>query len=233
MMVRVNPWLARYWRRLALITALCVLAAGLIYVYSLVRQIQGLSAGTAAACQQVKRLGEACVANPPASIRANPAEPTRSAVPGPSGPAGANGRSIIGARIDSCRLILIRDDSREFDAGPVCGARGAQGSPGPTGSPGANGKDGANGSNGTDGQNGASITGVRCTDTHFIVTISTTGDIDLGAGSCGQGPKGDPGEPVHSYTYTVHGVAGVGDTTYLCTWDGDSTSEPHYDCQQQ
>lgn len=230
MMARAERWIGRHWRTGVLLTLLGVviaLAAGLLYVYGLVRQIDGLSTGVTAACKQVRHTGQTCAAKSVPSIKANPAEPTISPVPGPSGAAGRNGKSIVGARIAGCRLILMREDAIEYDAGPVCGpsgSRGPQGSPGPTGSPGVNGTDGQNGANGADG---ASITGIRCSDTHMIVTISTTGDRDLGAGSCGQGSPGADGEPPYSWTYT--GPAGL---DYTCSRDDPfDPDKPTYHCQ--
>lgn len=137
------------------------------------RQIDGLSTALTAQCDQTKRLGASCVARPPAAVKASPDRPTRSAKPGPQGPAGANGLSIVGARIDSCRLVLVREDGAEYDAGPVCGASGSPGpagsrgpsgapgtagQPGPSGAPGPSGPPGPAGEDGADGQPPASYT---------------------------------------------------------------------------
>lgn len=171
------------------------------------QQITGLSTALDAQRRQAQRAGQTPVARPPNAVKASPDQPTVAPHPGPSGPAGAPGLSIVGARIASCRLVLIRQDGREFDAGPVCGAtgsRGPSGSPGPAGSPGATGAAGAAGQNGAAGPSGP-----------------PGKDGKDGA----NGKDGRDGQPPASYTIPVAGVM------YRCDRDaGSPDSAPTYTC---
>jgi len=199
------------WRDLAVIggAVLVALILGWVVVTGHQRgqQIDGLSTALDVQRRQAQEAGQTPVARPPGAVKASPDEPTVSPVPGP---AGANGLSIVGARVTSCRLILVREDGRELDAGPVCGPRGTRG---PSGSPGPDGSRGPTGAPGTDGQDG---------------TDGATGPEGP------QGPKGDKGDPGQdgadgqppaSYTIPVAGI------TYECDRDaGSPDSAPTYTC---
>lgn len=227
---------------------LAVLLAAAVTILSLgfertTAQVHGLSVAVSAQCSQTKKLGQKCVAKPPSEIKQNPSQPTVSPSPGPSGPQGpgptyAQIETAVAAYFAAHPVV----DNTPPDASVVQLFVDAYlvahpvpaGSPGATGSPGANGQTGADGATGPAGSNGRGISGIACSDTHLVVTFDDSAGTtqDLGAGSCGQGAKGDQGEPVHSYTQTIPGVLGAS-TTYLCTWDGASKTEPHYDCVQQ
>lgn len=242
MMARLRRW---DWKGAAIIgggVVVALLISWVLYAQASQRaQIDGLSRALAAQCRQTKKLGASCVARPPASVRANPAKPTQ-AVPGPSGPQGpgptdAQVYAAVAAYFRAHPVTNNTPPSPAVVQRYVDRYLAAHPAPsGPPGSPGATGSAGTNGTNGADGTDGRGISTMACSGTDLIVTYTDSSTQDLGAGSCGQGPagpKGEPGQPVQSFTYTVPGVAGVGSTTYLCTWDGQSTSQPHYDCVQQ
>lgn len=167
------------------------------------QQIAGLSTALEAQRQQAQQSGQTPVAKPPGDVKADPARPTVSPEPGPAGPAGANGLSIVGARIASCRLVLIREDGREYDAGPVCGADGSRGPSGKPGAPGSPGPTGAAGQPGAAGPAGPKG--------------------DTGAA----GKNGADGKPPASYTI----VSPIDGLTYSCARDsGSPDSAPTYTC---
>lgn len=202
MIVRVER-LARHWRMWTLAAVLCVLAGAVIAVAVVVHgqssQIDGLSTALDAQRKQAQQAGQTPVAKPPGEIKANPERPTVSPEPGPAGPAGANGLSIVGARISSCRLILIREDGREFDAGPVCGAdgsRGPSGKPGAAGSPGPTGPAGADGATGPAGPKGDP--GKDGTDGQPPASYTIVSPIDGLTYDCTR----DSGSPDSAPTYT-------------------------------
>lgn len=216
-----------------------VMGLALLVMHS---QIDGLSKALTAQCQQTKRLGHKCVAAPAASVRANPAQPTVSPQPGPAGPQGpgptdAQIQTAVAAYFAAHPVINDTPPSpsvvQAFVTAYLVAHPAPQGSPGPAGSPGSTGQTGATGATGA---NGRGIFNIACNDTHLVVTYDDSAGTtqDLGSGSCGQGPQGpqgEPGKPVASYSYTVHGP--LGDTSYTCTWDGESETSPHYDCSQQ
>lgn len=206
-------------------------------------QVDGLSKALTAQCNQTKRLGHKCVAAPAPSVRANPGQPTVSAQPGPSGPQGpgpsdAQVETAVAAYFAAHPVINDTPPDpatvQAFVDAYLVAHPAPAGSPGATGSPGANGQTGATGATGPAGSNGRGISNIACSDTHLVVTYDDSAGTtqDLGAGSCGQGPKGDQGEPVASYSYTVPGALGTSQT-YNCVWDGESKTAPHYSCTQQ
>lgn len=220
------------WRGIGIVAAAVVI--GLVISWVLVvqqqqrAQIHGLSTALNAQCRQTKRLGASCVARPPASVRANPAEPTQP-VPGPSGPQGP-GPTAAQVRAAVAAYFALHPVTSSTPPDPAVVQRyvnaylaahpAPSGPPGPTGSP------------GTDGTAGRGIASTACSGTHLVVTYTDGSTQDLGDGSCGQGPRGDqgqPGQPVASYSYTTTDALGA-KHTYECTWDGQSASQPHYDC---
>lgn len=208
MIARSERLFRRYWRWWALASVLLLLGGAVIgvvlEVHGQQQTINGLSTGLEAQRRQAQEAGQTPVAKPPGAIKSNPAAPpTVSPAPGPSG---ANGRSIVGARVTSCRLILVRDDGLEFDAGTVCGPAGARG---PSGAPGVTGSPGVAGSPGVDGQPGQA--GQPGTD-----------------GKDGKdGTDGKDGKPPASYTI-VNPLDGM---RYRCDRDdGSPDSAPTYTC---
>lgn len=249
MMVRAERalglWARAHRRSLVLGLVLILLCAVAVWVVpkviTLSDQVDGLSRALDKQRQQVQQLGASPVAPPASKVKQNPATPIPNPTAAGSGPTDEQVRAAVAAYFSAHPVV---DDSppdpatvqRYVDAWLAAhpAPSGPAGTPGATGSPGTNGQDGATGPAGASGRG---ITSVSCSGGHLVVTYDDAAGTtqDLGDGSCGQGPKGDqgdPGQPVHSYTYTVPGVLG-GSTTYACTWDGQSTSAPHYDCVQQ
>lgn len=232
------------WRDVAMAVGAVVIGAVIAWSLNLTSQVRGLSTALTAQCNQTKRLGAKCVAAPASSVRANPDQPTVSPQPGPSGPQGPGPTDVqVQAAVAAyfAQHPVINDTPPDtatvqaFVNAYLVSHPAPAGSPGATGSPGAAGQTGQTGATGAAGANGRGIAGIACTDTHLVVTFDDSAGTtqDLGAGSCGQGPKGDQGEPVHSYSYTTPaGVLG-GAQTYDCTWDGLSKTAPHYDCEPQ
>lgn len=197
------------WRGIAVVSGAVVVALAISWVLwaqqTQRQQIAGLSTALAAQCDQTKRLGASCVARPPEAVKASPDRPTVSPKPGERGPAGANGLSIVGARVSACRLILVREDGVEYDAGPVCGASGSPGpagSRGPTGPAGADGQPGVTGPPGPAGSPGPA--GKDGTDGKPPASYTIVSPIDGLTYDC----QRDAGSPDSAPTYTCSPQAG-------------------------
>jgi hypothetical protein len=197
----------------------------------LTAQVNGLSTAVDNARKQITQLGASPSVPPASKVRENPEQPVTT--PQPVGPSDAQVRAAVAAYFAANPVtnntppdpaVVQKFVDAYLAAHPA--------PPGPSGSPGATGSTGATGATGAQGQKGdpgRGVSQVSCSDTHLVVGFDDGTTQDLGAGSCGQGA---PAQPVHSYTETRPGPLG-GSETYLCTWDGESTSEPHYDCQKQ
>jgi hypothetical protein len=243
----VGPWARKHLRMLIGTTVLILLSAVALWVVptvvTLTDQVDGLSRALDKQRDQAKKLGATPVAPPASKVKEDPATPIPNPTVAASGPTDEQVRNAVAAYFQQHPVVndtppdaatVQRFVDAWLAAHPA--PSGPAGSPGPNGSPGTSGQDGAAG---LAGANGRGITSVACTGGHLVVTYDDQAGTtqDMGDGSCGrgpqgeQGPAGEPGQPVHSYTYTVPGV--LGSTTYVCTWDGQSTAAPHYDCQQQ
>jgi hypothetical protein len=191
---------------------------------------------------QVRDLGGTPFATPSAGARGEKGDTGPS---GASGASGLDGRGIITSAIVNNHLVLTYTSGTRLDVGRVVGPKGATGA---SGSPGASGPAGASGASGTGkpGSDGADGRGIKSTDInsagHLAVTYTDGTTADLGAvvGPAGQngsdgadGKSGAAGSPPASFTFTVPGV--LGDTTYLCTPDGESGpgAQPSYSCAAQ
>jgi hypothetical protein len=185
-----------------------LLALAFVYaVATLATQVSSLSRALDVQREAAVRAGQSPAVPGSKEIRKDPGTPLPS--PGPTGARGPAGLSIVAARVASCRLVLVREDGREYDAGPVCGAAGARGPSGSPGPAGSRGPTGAPGAAGQPGQPGAA---------------GPSGP----PGPAGKdGRDGTNGQPPAAYTIT----SPVDGLSYRCTRDaGSPDSAPTYTC---
>lgn len=199
-------------------------------------QMDALSRSNDALRHQVEQLGATPVAPPASEVKANPSTAPTSVPTEGSGPTDEQVREAVAAYFqlhpvvdttppDPATVQAFVDAYLKTHPAPA----GASGSPGVQGSPGTNGKDGAK------GDTGRGVDHFSCDPEATELTVFYTDGMtqNLGAGSCGAGPKGDQGDPFHDYSYTAPSGPLGQEQTFTCTWDGVSKTEPHYSCEPQ